>query len=471
MNKKTKIIATLSDQRCEPEFIQQLYEEGMNVVRLNSAHLDIERARVVIENVRKVSDRIAILIDTKGPEIRTSGYGQPVEVKTGDLVRFYGDPKGESGGNTIFLSYPDITQSIREGNFILIDDGEIEFSVIHNHGTYLEARATNPGIVKLRKGVNIPNVSIDLPSITAKDEEFIRFAAEMNIDFIAHSFVRSKNDIIDLKNILKRYNSFIKIIAKIENRQGIDNIDEILDHAYGIMVARGDLGIEISSEKIPVVQRQIVEKCVASKKPVIVATQMLHTMIEHPRPTRAEVNDVASAVMQRVDAVMLSGETAAGKYPVESVRTMASICREIESELHANLNLELDRVESPITSILAKSAVLASESFPIQSIVIDTLTGRTGRYLSAYRPKKAIYALCYDKTVMRQLNLTYGVEPFYMESRDSRDSFIVQAVNFLLKKRKINPTDTIVIVGGSFGPTNGATFLEISSVGKLIENK
>ncbi|HON18980.1 MAG TPA: pyruvate kinase [Salinivirgaceae bacterium] len=468
MLKKTKIIATLSDKRCDPEFIKQLYEAGMNVVRLNSAHLDLEKARVVIENVRKVSDRIAILIDTKGPEIRTSGFGSEVEVKNGEIVRFIGDPNGESGNGVIYISYPEICESISEGNIFLIDDGEIEFTIISNKGKYLEARANNSGVVKLRKGVNVPNVSLNLPSITEKDEKFIEFASSMNIDFIAHSFVRNKYDVIDLKNILKRYNSPIKIIAKIENRQGIDNIDEILEHAYGIMIARGDLGIEVAAEKVPIVQRKIVEKCIANKKPVIVATQMLHTMIEHPRPTRAEVNDVAEAVFQRCDAIMLSGETAAGKYPVESVRMMTTIAQEVEAVLDLKPDISLTNVENPVTATLAKAAVMATGQLPLKSIVLDTLSGRTARYIAAYRPKIPVYALCYNQTVMRQLSLSFGVEPFYFESHDSRDSFIQQTVTFLLKEHKIMPDDLIALVGGSFGPTNGATFLEISTVDKLL---
>ncbi|MDD2563379.1 MAG: pyruvate kinase [Salinivirgaceae bacterium] len=346
MLKKTKIIATISDKRCEVDFLKTLFDNGMNVVRLNTAHLDLEKAEKIITNVRKVSNRIAILIDTKGPEIRTSGNGKEITVKTGDKVLFYGDPKGETEDGKIFVSYRNITDVVKKGDLLLIDDGEIEFQVVENKTKYLDCVATNNGVVKLRKGVNIPNVEIDLPTLSNKDLEFIQFAINKNIDFIAHSFVRTKQDVIDIKNILKKADSPIKVIAKIENRQGIDNIDEILDVVYGVMVARGDLGIEIPAERIPVVQRALITKCVESKKPVIIATQMLHTMIEHPRPTRAEVSDVAGAIYQRADAIMLSGETASGLYPAESVRTMTEIAYEVESILDTNIGMTIQRVKT-----------------------------------------------------------------------------------------------------------------------------
>ena len=467
MLKKTKIIATISDKRCEVDFLKTLFENGMNIVRLNTAHLDFEKAEKIITNIRKVSNRIAILLDTKGPEIRTSGYGKEIAVKTGDTIFVYGDPNGESGDGKIFVSYCDITKAVKPGDLLLIDDGEIEFKVISNNNSFLECKATNNGTVKHRKGVNIPNVEIDLPTLTEKDIAFINFAIEKNIDFIAHSFVRTKQDVIDIKSIIKKAGSPIKVIAKIENRQGIDNIDEILDHAYGIMVARGDLGIEIPAEKIPVVQRSIISKCVESKKPVIIATQMLHTMIEHPRPTRAEVSDVAGAIYQRADAIMLSGETASGSYPVESVKTMTEIAREVEAMLDTNLGITLKRVRKEVTATLARSAVNASQNLPLTAIVVDTMTGRTGRYLSAYRPKIPIFAMCYNETVMRQLALTHGVMAFYMQWTESRDSFLSQAISKLIADGKIKSEDLVSIVGGSFGPTNGASFIEISQAKNL----
>ena len=468
MLKKTKIVATISDKNCNEKFLQQLFDAGMNVVRLNTAHQNLEQAKKVIDMVRNVSDRIAILVDTKGPEIRTSSIGSEVEVKTGDTVRVYGNPEGESGNDIIFVSYTNICRDVAKGSYLLIDDGEIEFRVVENKGTYLECQATNSGIVKLRKSVNIPNNHIKLPSLTKKDIEFIDFAIENNLDFIAHSFVRTKQDVIDIKKIIDKYNSPIKVIAKIENQQGVDNIDEILEHTYGIMVARGDLGIEIPAEKIPTIQRHLISKCVESKTPVIIATQMLHSMIEHPRPTRAEINDIASAIYSHADAIMLSGETAYGQYPIDAVKTMTSVAQEVEKMLAADPDVKLTNVRNEVTATLARNAVRACSSLPIKAIVADTMTGRTGRYLSAFRGVVPVYAMCYNQTVMRQLALSFGITANYMNLTESRDSFLSEAINSLIKSNKVCDTDMVLVIGGSFGPSNGASFMEISEVKNLI---
>lgn len=468
MLKKTKIVATISDKKCEVEFIRELFDAGMNVVRLNSAHLNRDQAKKVIDNVRKVSERIAILVDTKGPEMRTSAFGDELIVETGDVINVFGNPQGLSGGQNLYVSYEKITSEVAKGNYLLIDDGEIELRVVSNEGTHLVCQATNRGTIKFRKSVNIPGVCINLPSLTEKDKDFIEFAVESNLDFIAHSFVRTKQDVLDIKEILKKHGSGIKIIAKIENQQGVDNIDEILDHAYGIMVARGDLGIEIPAEQIPGIQRKLIKKCIESKKPVIIATQMLHTMIEHPRPTRAEVSDVANAIYQRTDAIMLSGETAYGAYPVDAVKIMTSIANEVEQSLSADATVNLTRIHNPVTATLARSAVKACDSLPIKAIIIDTMSGRTGRYLSAFRGNVPIYSMCYNQTVMRQLALSFGVMADFMKPRESRDSFLFEAISYLIEKEKICGEDMVLVIGGSFGPTEGASFMEISQAQNLL---
>ena len=471
MLKRTKIVATISDKRCDVDFIRSLYQAGMNVARLNTAHMNPESAKKLIDNIRKVSDDIAILVDTKGPEIRTSSNGSEIKVETGMQIKVIGNPDGASQGDTIYVSYVNISSEVSIGNTILIDDGEIELKVIDKHDQTLICEATNSGTIKLRKSVNIPNVHINLPSLTEKDKAFVQFAIENNIDFIAHSFVRNKHDILEIKEILNEHNSPIKIIAKIENQQGVDNIDEILDHAYGIMVARGDLGIEIPAEKLPIIQLHIVRKCIESKKPVIIATQMLHTMIEHPRPTRAEISDIANAIYQRTDAIMLSGETAYGQYPIEAVEVMTRVAREVEETQESDMTLNLVRIKNEVTATLAKAAVRACSSLPIKAIIVDTLTGRTGRYLSAFRGRIPVYAICYKQHVMRELALSYGVEAIYMEPRTSRDHFLTDAINAMLERRKIDSEDMVLIIGGSFGPSNGASFMEISKVKNLIAKK
>ena len=468
MLKKTKIVATISDRKCDVEFIRELFEAGMNVVRLNTAHQTLEQAKMVIDNVREVSDRIAILVDTKGPEIRTSAFGEEVEVITGDIVKVYGNPNGKSGNGVLYVSYPKITKEVSKGYYLLIDDWEIELRVVSNEGDYLECQATNDGTIKFKKSVNIPNVCINLPSLTEKDKRFIEFAIENNLDFIAHSFVRTKQDVLDIKKIIKKHNSSIKVIAKIENQQGVDNIDEILDETYGIMVARGDLGIEIPAEKIPTIQRYLINKCIESKKPVIIATQMLHSMIEHPRPTRAEINDVASGIYQRADAIMLSGETAYGQYPVDAVKTMTRVANEVENILEADANINLTRIHNRVTATLARSAVRACSSLPIKAIVVDTMSGRTGRYLSAFRGRVPIYVLCYNATVMRQLALSYGLMATFMEPRETRDGFLNNAMMSLIERGKVTEDDMVLVIGGSFGPGNGASFMEISEVKSLL---
>ena len=304
--KRTKIVATISSKRCDPAFIKQLYEAGMNVIRINSAHLGIDEALVIIRNTRSVSDRIAILIDTKGPEIRTTICDNPVELKKGSTVRLTGDPGKKTEAGNIFVTYADFADNVPLGSLVLFDDGEIEIRVDKKEGNSLICTVENDGTLGSRKSVNVPGVKINLPSLTDKDRKFIKMAIDEDLDFIAHSFVRNRQDVLDVQALLDEAGSQIKIIAKIENQEGVDNIDEILESVYGIMVARGDLAIEVPYEKIPGVQRMIINKCIHSRKPVIVATQMLHSMITNPRPTRAEVSDIANSVMASADCTMLS---------------------------------------------------------------------------------------------------------------------------------------------------------------------
>lgn len=470
MLKRTKIVATISDKRCDVDFIKKLYEAGMNVVRLNTAHMNNDQAEKVIQNVRAVSDKIALLVDTKGPEIRTSANGSELVVKTGDRIKLSGDPHGSSSGDHLIVSYPGIVTEVPVDSCILIDDGDIELKVIEKTCDYLLCIVDNPGTIKLRKSINIPGVHINLPSLTEKDIEFVKFAIENQLDFIAHSFVRRKEDVIEIKKILEQHQSPIKVIAKIENQQGVDNIEEILDHSYGIMVARGDLGIEIPAEKIPIIQRRIVKKCIESKKPVIIATQMLHTMIEHPRPTRAEISDISNAIYQRADAIMLSGETAYGAYPIEAVNIMTRVAQEVEANLEPDPKQKLIRINNEVTATLARSAVRACASLPVKAIIVDTLTGRTGRYLAAFRGKIPVFAMCYKPQVMRQLALSYGVLAEYMEPRTTREHFLTDSILLMEERGKFKPDDLVLVIGGSFGPGEGASFMEISKVKNLVSN-
>jgi pyruvate kinase len=319
--RQTKIVATLSGQRNDKKFISSLFEAGMDVARINTAHVTINECRSLIENVRSVSDKIAILIDTKGPEIRTCKMQEELKVTEGQHISFShkNDPKNKTD---VCVNHSKFVTDLNVGDSILIDDGLVAATVKEKKKGHLICRIENNGSIKNNKSVNVPGVVTHLPALSDKDKRFIKLAAETDIDFIAHSFVRGKSDLLEVQKLLNKYKSEIKIIAKIENLEGVENIDDILENAYGIMVARGDLGIELPPEKIPTVQRNLIRKAIVQKKPVIVATQMLHSMISQPRPTRAEVNDVASAIYSRADAIMLSGETAVGKYPFDSIKIM-----------------------------------------------------------------------------------------------------------------------------------------------------
>lgn len=469
MLKKTKIVATISDANCEVEFVNELYEEGMNVVRLNTAHQDFEGTKKVIKNVRKVSDKIPLLLDTKGPEIRTTPSKEEVALKKGDKIFVEGNPNKEISKECICVNYKNFCKDINLKDKILIDDGDIELEVIDKKNDKLICIAKNEGVVKGKKSVNVPGAHINLPSLSPKDMDYIDFAIENKIDFIAHSFVRNKKDLSEIQNILDKKNSTIKIIAKIENQEGVNNIDEILENCYGVMIARGDLGIEIAAEKIPAIQRSIIKKCIEKRRPVIVATQMLHTMITHPRPTRAEVSDVANAIYLGADAIMLSGETAYGEYPLEAVKIMTKIAKEIEGNKESFDNTSAKSINNETVGFLTKSAVRASLILQTKAIITDTTTGRTARYLSAYRGKNPIFALCYNESVMRELALSYGVYPTYSKTQNTKGEFIKKLVIPLTEKEHFQKNDLIIVVAGSFGPSNGASFLEISTVENLIK--
>jgi pyruvate kinase len=463
-SKRTKIVATISDKNCETGFIRELYEAGMNVIRINSAHLDIEGALRIIRNTREVSDKIAILIDTKGPEIRTTVCDAPIVLKKGATINIIGDPGKKSSSEAIYVTYETFSSDIPLGSLILMDDGELELRVLRKQGNALQCSIENDGILTSRKSVNVPSVKIMLSSLNDKDRTFIEMAAKNNVDFIAHSFVRSKQDVLDVQAVLNSFKSGIKIIAKIENQEGVDNIDDILDNVYGIMVARGDLGIEIPYEKIPGIQKMIITKCIITRKPVIVATQMLHSMITNPRPTRAEVSDIASAIYSQTDAIMLSGETANGKYPVESVRTMTKVALEVEKNKEKFMNVPYLNVTGEISAYLAKVAVKTAFRIGARGIIADTTGGRTIRDMASYRGINLILAQCYSESTMRELALSYGVYASYQEKRKSVDEFIHIALKNLTVTHNLQSDDIVVVLAGNFSGGSGFSFIEVGSV-------
>ncbi len=470
MKKYTKIVATVSDMKCDPDYVKGLIKAGVNVVRLNTAHMDFEGMSRIIKTVRSISEKVAILVDTKGPEIRTTKTfdGEKINVKSGDIINVKGDPETDSTPEQICVSYNNFVKEINIGNDILIDDGETALKVIEKKDDYLVCRVENDGVIGSRKSVNIPGVKINLPSLTEKDIRFLGYSAELGVDFIAHSFVRSAADVKSVQKELLKLECPAQIIAKIENQEGVENIDKILKEVYGIMIARGDMGIEIAQEKIPGIQRKLIRKCVQSKKPVIVATQMLHSMISNPRPTRAEVTDVANAIYYRTDAIMLSGETAYGDYGIEAVSTMASIAKEVESSKDSRNDIPVSRTEHNVTAYLADAAARSAVDMNVKAVILDTFTGRTARYIAAFRGTTPVYALCYNSRIARELNLSYGIFPRITEGGASKQEIIIKTLNKLVKKEVLGHKDLVANLGGSFGIGCSTSFMELLTVEELL---
>lgn len=464
--KKTKIICTISDNNCSVEFLRTLYLNGMNVARINSAHATLEGAQKIVDNIRAVSDRIAILIDTKGPEVRLTAMENSVGfvVKDGERLEIRNGVEDLCQAKILHTNCRSFVHDVPTGASILIDDGSIELKVVDKDEEKLVCEAMNSGVIKGRKSINVPGVHISLPALTEKDKLFVDWAIDADIDFIAHSFVRNKEDLLEIQKILDSRQSHLKIISKIENQQGIDNLDEILTHCYGVMIARGDLGVEIAAEKIPLIQKKLIQRCRARKKPVIVATQMLHSMIENPRPTRAEVSDVANAIIQSTDAIMLSGETASGKYPIEAVSTMSRIALETEESLTTPPDLDLENVTKPIAGVLARSLVAATLKLPVKAIIFDTWTGRTGRYLAEFRPKVPIYAMCYRDFIMREMALIYDIYSYPLAIQSTKEDFVKNSLKILVADGKLESGDLVGFIGGSFAHEVGATYMEFTYV-------
>jgi len=448
-NKQTKIICTLADNRCDPDFIKQLIESGMDVVRLNTAHMDIASAEKIVAGIRAVSDRVGILLDTKGPEVRTCNLTNPLQIKTGDQIEIGVTRTPENGFQ---VSYNGFAEEVPPGSRVLIDDGLIALLVNRKTSDSLICTALNDGEIKNKKGVNVPSVQLDLPALTEKDAEFIDWATRNPVDFIAHSFVRCREDVLAIQGILDLRHSPIKIIAKIENHEGVNNLDSILDVAYGIMVARGDLGIEIPAEEVPGVQKQMIKTCIRRIKPVITATQMLQSMVDNPRPTRAEVSDVANAVYDGTDAIMLSGETAYGKFPLEAVQMMAKIAHTVESQkesLLATLPVYEQEAEVMPRNHLAKAAVSCAAALPVKAIITSTNAGITARICASYRGNIPILALSDRMSTVRQLSLSYGVYSAKIEVTQTTDDELIRlCLRKMLDEKRIKPDDLIVFIGG-----------------------
>ena len=464
-SKQTKIICTIAGNRCEPEFIRELVNHGMNVARLNTAHITTDEADVLVANIRSVSDRIGILIDTKGPEVRTCDMEEPVAVQTGDSVCITTEP---SKPGDFRVNYEQFINDVPEGSRILIDDGDLELSLDSKTGNRLCCTAQNDGIIKNRKSVNVPDLRLDLPALTEKDGRFIEWAVSNGIDFIAHSFVRNRDDVMAVQSLLDMHKSEIKVIAKIENLEGVENLSSILDVAYGVMVARGDLGIEIPAAEVPCTQKQIIRTCIKRLKPVITATQMLHSMIENPRPTRAEVSDVANAILDGTDALMLSGETAYGKFPVESVQTMSDIAHAVERQKESSSQAVVPSPSDLPENHLAKAAVSCATELPIQAIITSTCSGGTALTCASHRGRTPIFALSEDPQTVRRLSLCYGVYSAPIQIPGTTEELVKVCLTKLIEEGIIDTDRLVAFLGGGHIYSHTTNFLQIETPATLL---
>ena len=454
--KKTKIICTMGPRTMDKIILKELIAGGMNVARFNFSHGSYEEHAERIALVRQVSEQlgipVALMLDTKGPEIRTGLLkdGKKVSLEQGKEFTLYTEEReGDETGCSI--TYQQLVYDVRKGDTILIDDGLIGLEVQRVSADKIECIIKNGGELGERKGVNVPNVKIHLPGVTQKDREDILFGIEQGVDYIAASFVRNSDCIMDIREILEdNHGRDIGIIAKIENAEGVENIDEILDAADGIMVARGDLGVEIPADQVPHIQKKIIHKCNRKCKPVVTATQMLDSMIRNPRPTRAEAGDVANAIYDGSDAIMLSGETAMGKYPVEAVRMMAKIAETTEAHLdYSNLQkLNKKQRKKDISMAVGFASVSTAEILKASCLVVPTMTGYTARMISSLRPKTPIYAISPSEQAVRRMQIYWGVYAMPGETEDSTRHMITNSMKIILRRKLIKKGELAVFTAG-----------------------
>lgn len=482
--KKTKIVSTLGPASNSVETIAKLIEAGANVFRFNFSHGDHEeqlsRMNMVREAIKLTGKDVAILLDTKGAEIRTTVQGTEsgkIEFNIGDIVRISMDGEHVGSKEKIAVTYPGLYDDVHVGGHVLFDDGLIDMKILEKDEANRElvAEVQNAGILGSRKGVNAPGVSISLPGITEKDAADIRFGLDNDINFIAASFVRKAQDVLEIREILEEKNmTHVQIFSKIESQEGIDNIDEILKVSDGIMVARGDMGVEIPAEMVPMVQKTIIKKCNAAGKAVITATQMLESMQHNPRPTRAEASDVANAVFDGTDATMLSGESANGQYPVEAVSTMARINMEAEKQLAKIGTYKINNFDkTDVTETIGIAVATAAKNLGVKTIVAATESGHTAKMISKYRPDADILAVTFDERTKRGLMLNWGVYPTVTEKPTTTDEMFELATKKAVELGFAKEGDLILITAGvPVGERGTTNVMKIQLIGsKLVEGQ
>ncbi|MFQ7322437.1 MAG: pyruvate kinase, partial [Lactobacillus delbrueckii] len=479
--KKTKIVSTLGPASDDIETITKLAEAGANVFRFNFSHGNHEehlaRMNMVREVEKKTGKLLGIALDTKGAEIRTTDQeGGKFTINTGDEIRVSMDATKAGNKDMIHVTYPGLFDDTHVGGTVLIDDGAVGLTIKakDEEKRELVCEAQNTGVIGSKKGVNAPGVEIRLPGITEKDTDDIRFGLKHGINFIFASFVRKAQDVLDIRALCEEANaSYVKIFPKIESQEGIDNIDEILQVSDGLMVARGDMGVEIPFINVPFVQKTLIKKCNALGKPVITATQMLDSMQENPRPTRAEVTDVANAVLDGTDATMLSGESANGLYPVQSVQAMHDIDVRTEKELDTRNTLALQRFEeykgSNVTEAIGESVVRTAQELGVKTIIAATSSGYTARMISKYRPDATIVALTFDEKIQHSLGIVWGVEPVLAKKPSNTDEMFEEAARVAKEHGFVKDGDLVIIVAGvPFGQSGTTNLMKLQIIGNQL---
>ena len=475
--RKTKIVCTIGPATDNEDIMRQLMLEGMDVARFNFSHSDHEVHKTRFEMIEKLRKElnlpIATMLDTKGPEIRLGQFkdNKPVIIKDGDTFTLTTDVI-EGTNEKSSITFKDLPKDVTPGTAILINDGVIELKCEKIIGNDIICKVIHGGTVSNNKGVNVPGVKLSMPYISERDMADLEFGAKMQFDFIAASFVRTAADIMYLRNITKSlgwYNP--RIIAKIENIDGVNNIDEILNVADGIMIARGDMGVEIPFEQIPAIQKKLIHKAYNAGKQVITATQMLESMISNPRPTRAEITDVANAIYDGTSAIMLSGETAAGAYPIETVKTMALIAKRTEDDINYLSRFAKRDTDSntDITNAISHATVTTAHDLSANAIITVTKTGTTARMISKYRPNCPIIGCTTDQTILRQLNMSWGIIPVLVEEKTNTDELFNHAVEAALKNNLIEHNDLVVITAGvPLGMSGTTNLLKVAYVGSGV---
>lgn len=473
--KRTKIVATLGPATDDINVLRGVIREGINVARMNFSHGDHVEHKKRLDLFRKACKQekvsLPVLLDTKGPEIRTGEFDGKVTLKTDtDFTIYFDDKTGDEHGCSI--TYKDLYKDVSVGDSILFDDGLVKVKVVEVIGKDIKCRVCNDGQVSTKKSVNVPGVSVNLPPLTDKDISDLKFACENDYDFVALSFVRKATDVVHAREILeKNGGEDIRIIAKIENREGVDNIDDIIVVADGIMIARGDLGVEIPYEEVPFVQHDLIKRGYRKGKTVITATQMLDSMIRNPRPTRAEVSDIATAIFEGTGAIMLSGETAMGKYPVESVRTMSNVAKQTESTVNYWQKLKRFSPESipmNVTDSISFATCSTAMNINAKAIVTVSTSGKTARMIARFRPNCPIIAVTPKEKVFRQLQLSFGVTPVLSTQQQTTDELILDAINSAIGTGLVEPGDMTVITAGlPIGMSGTTNLLKVQVVGDI----